>query len=112
MDVIQTERLMLRKFKDTDADYMLKNWISDPDIQSRYGEPIYTEKQEVLQLIDTWSMQYRWAIVLSESNENIGHISFCRLYEREETAEMEYCIGKLFWNNGYATEAIRASIKY
>ena len=39
-------------------------------------------------------------------------ISFCRLYEKANTAEIEYCIGKAFWNNGYITEAVKAFIEY
>jgi ribosomal-protein-alanine N-acetyltransferase len=110
--IIETERLVLRKFAPTDANDMLKNWIADPDVQSMYGEPVYTEKQAVLDLLDKWAFQYRWAIILRESNENIGHISFCRLYENENTAEIEYCIGKSFWNKGFATEAIKEFIGY
>ena len=112
LDIIKTERLILRKFTIADIDDMLKNWIADPDIQSRYGEPIFTEKQDVADLLDKWALQYRWAIILRESNENIGHISFCRLYENDNTAEMEYCVGKKFWNSGFATEAIKAFINY
>ena len=47
-----------------------------------------------------------------KTNENIGHISFCRLYEKVNAAEIEYCIGKAFWNNGYIIEAVKAFIEY
>lgn len=110
--IIETEQLILRKFSFSDIDDMLKNWISDTDVQSRYGEPIYTNKQDVIELLKKWESQYRWAIILKETDENIGHISFCRLYEETRTAEIEYCIGKAFWNRGFATEAIQAFIKY
>lgn len=45
---IETERLILRKFEYTDDENILKYWISDPEIQSMYAEPIYTTKQEVI----------------------------------------------------------------
>lgn len=111
-EIIETERLILRKFTICDIDDMLKNWISDNDVQSRYGEPVFSERREVEKLLDKWSLQYRWAIILKESNENIGHVSFCRLYEEVNTAEIEYCIGKPFWNRGLVTEAIKAFIEY
>ena len=94
--VIETERLLLRKFLFADIDDMLKNWISDFEVQSEYGEPTITDKNEVKKLLDKWLLQYRWAIILKETNENIGHVSFCRLYEEVNTAEIEYCIGKSF----------------
>jgi len=111
-ETIETERLVLRKFSIGDINDMLKNWISDIDVQSEYGEPIYTERHTVEELLKKWVLQYRWAIIHKESNENIGHISFCRLYEDFNTAEVEYCIGKAFWNKGFVTEAIEAFISY
>ena len=111
-DILETERLLLRKFSICDVDDMLKNWISDIDVQSRYGEQAVTSRQEVKILLDKWLLQYRWAIILRKANENIGHVSFCRVYEETNTAEIEYCIGKAFWNNGYVTEAIKAFIDY
>ncbi|MCL2199431.1 MAG: GNAT family N-acetyltransferase [Defluviitaleaceae bacterium] len=110
--MVNTERLFLRNFSNSDAGDMLKNWISDEDVQSSYGEPVYTNTQSVLVLLEKWLSEYRFAIILKETNENIGHVSFCRYYEKENTAEIEYCIGKSFWNKGFATEAIKAFIKY
>ena len=111
-EIIETERLLLRKFAINDVGDMLKNWISDKDVQSRYGEPIFTDTQSVVNLLDKWSLQYRFAIILRDTNENIGHVSFCRYYENEYTAEIEYCVGKAFCNKGFITEAIKAFIEY
>ncbi|CUU48985.1 hypothetical protein [Clostridium beijerinckii] len=44
---IETERLILRKFEYTDDENMIKYWVSDPEIQSLYSEPVYSTKQEV-----------------------------------------------------------------
>ena len=43
-DTIETERLILRKFKISDDEAMLKYWIADEKIQSLYSEPVYTTK--------------------------------------------------------------------
>jgi len=111
-DIIETERLLLRKFSIYDVEDMLKNWISDSDVQSGYGEPVLTDRYDVCMLLEKWVIQYKWAIILKNTNENIGHVSFCRLYEKANTAEIEYYIGKAFWNNGYITEAVKAFIEY
>lgn len=42
---IETERLILRKFAYTDADDMLKYWISDPLVQFVYAKPQKRQKQ-------------------------------------------------------------------
>lgn len=109
---IYTERLLLRRFYQSDIPDMLKNWISDPDVQHGYGEPAYTNENDVVNLLDTWKNQYRWAIILKTTNENIGHVSFCCLYNDIGTAEIEYCVGKAYWSKGIVTEALRAFIKH
>lgn len=115
---LETERLLLRRFDFNDIESMLNNWIANPNIQHNYGEPTYETKDSVRQLLNKWIPQYqndsfyRWAIILKETNENIGQIAFCRVYTEIETAEIEYCIGESFWGNSYASEALKAVLKY
>ncbi len=115
---IETERLILRKFTASDADDMYNNWASNPKIQLEYGEPVYSMKEQVQELLDKWILNYsdesfyRWAIILQESNVNIGQIAFCRVYEEVATAEIEYCIGEDYWGSRYALEALNAVIEY
>jgi len=45
---IETGRLYLRCFKYSDDDDMLKYWISDPNIQSMYSEPVYSRVSDRL----------------------------------------------------------------
>lgn len=56
--VIETERLILRKFEYTDDESMLKYWISFPEIQSLYSEPVYSTKKEVKDLLDKYISSY------------------------------------------------------
>ena len=104
---IETPRLLLRQFTDDDCGDMLKNWISNPNVQFEYGEPVYTTISEVEKLLDKWKKGYsdidfyRWAIIEKERMENIGQIAFCRVYSNCKTAEIEYCIGEKFWGKGY-----------
>ena len=39
--VLETERLILRRFTLDDTDAVLKNWASDEKVQSLYSEPVY-----------------------------------------------------------------------
>jgi ribosomal-protein-alanine N-acetyltransferase len=115
---IETERLVLRKFKDGDVDDVYNNWASNPKIQLEYGEPVYSTKEQAKGLLDHWIFNYkndsfyRWAIILKNSDKNIGQIAFCRVYEEVATAEIEYCIGENYWGNRYALEALNALIDY
>lgn len=113
-----TERLLLRRFNFNDVDSMLNNWISNPIVQSNYEEPTYESKDAVGELLNKWIPQYesdsfyRWAIILKETNENIGQVAFCRVYTEIEIAELEYCIGEEYWGNNYVSEALKIVLKY
>ena len=113
-DSFATERLICRPFRMEDAEDMLEYWASDPDIQLEYGEPVYTDIQQVRVLLNDYisgiKSKYRWAVVEKASGRNIGQIAFCRVYEDIRTAEIEYCIGKAFQGHGYAGEALSAVI--
>jgi len=115
---IETERLILRKFKYSDDESMLKYWVSDPAIQSMYSESVYTTKQEVKELLNKYISAYekddyyRWAIILKETNECIGQIAYFSVNNNYNFAEIEYCIGVYFQRKGLATEATKAIIQF
>lgn len=117
-DTIETERLILRKFKISDDEAMLKYWIADEKIQSLYSEPVYTTKAEVDELLEKYinSYQkndyYRCAIIEKNSDECIGQIAYFLVDSKNNFAEIEYCIGSDFQCKGYATEATKAVIQY
>ncbi|MBO5384090.1 MAG: GNAT family N-acetyltransferase [Ruminococcus sp.] len=116
--IFETKRLVCRPFIYTDCEDMLNNWISNPNVQFEYGEPVYTTVLQVekllMEYINNYSKPdfYRWAIIEKESNRNIGQIAFCRVYSDCRTAEIEYCIGEKFWGNGYAGEALTGLIDF
>ena len=113
--MITTERLILRHFTgtDTEADQMIRNWISDPLVQKEYGEPVYTTKEELRALLKRYKEDpYRWAVYEKESAECIGQIAFCKIWNNVKTAEIEYCIGAGYQGHGYAGEALSAIIEY
>ncbi|MEF9934663.1 MAG: GNAT family protein [Clostridium sp.] len=115
---IETNRLLLRKFNYEDTTTMLKNWISDPLIQSLYCEPVYSTQDEVKSLIDKYINSYsqddfyRWAIILKDTKECIGQIAFYLVNTKYHFAEIEYCIGSKFQNKGFATEATKSLINF
>ena len=117
-NTIETERLVLRRFKYTDDDSMLRNWIADEKIQTMYAEPVYSTKAEVRELLDKYigsyekDDYYRWAVIEKSSNECIGQIAYFLVDSKNHFAEIEYCIGADYQCRGYATEAAKAVIEY
>ena len=110
----ETPRLICRRFTQTDHE----DWAADPDIQYEYGEPVYETARQVRELLRKYIESYespdfyRWAVIERSSNKNIGQIAFCKVYSDCRTAEIEYCIGKPFWGNGYAGEALAGLIEH
>lgn len=117
-NTIETERLYLKRFEYGYADDMLKHWIADKELQALYGEPAYTTKAEVNELLNKYISSYdndhyyRWAVISKDTNECIGQIAFFLVDTKNNFAEIEYCIGKQFQNKGLCTEATKAVIKY
>lgn len=115
---IESERLILRAFQYTDDADMLTYWISDPDIQSMYSEPVYTTKQEVKKLLDKYITSYekpdyyRWAIIEKQSQICIGQIAIFLVNDKNHFCEIEYALGRKFHRKGYATEAVNAILDF
>ena len=115
---IITERLTLRPFTYEDNHDMLTYWVSDPQVQSLYSEPIYTTTQAVKELLDKYiggyekPDYYRWAIIEKESNICIGQIAIFLVDNKNHFCEIEYALGRQFHRRGYATEAVKAILDF
>ena len=115
---IDTGRLLLRSFRHEDAESMLRNWLSDEEVQSMYGEPVYNSMDQVQELIDRYIRQteegsaFRWEVIEKDSGECIGQASYFLVDKNNHFGEIEYCIARAFQGKGYATEATRAVIAY
>lgn len=115
---LYSERLTLRPFQYTDNEDMLAFWISDPNIQTMYSEPIYTTKKEVKELLDKYIGSYekpdyyRWAIIEKESQICIGQIAIFLVDNKNHFCEIEYALGSKFHRKGYATESVRTILDF
>ena len=55
---------------------------------------------------------YRWAIALKEDDALIGVFDLLRFDEGEESCSFAYMLGKQWWNQGYATEAMKEVFRF
>ena len=117
MDPIDTTRLRLRPWVESDAEALFK-YASDPDVGPRAGWPPHQSVEESLEVIrNIFSNNHTWAIELKGEEGIIGCIGY---YTHEESnigidemdAELGYWIAKPYWNQGICTEALRAMIDY
>ncbi len=116
--VLETKRLVLRKFTLEDADDMYNNWANDDEVTVNLTWPTHTDKTVSKNVISSWLEEYsnnefyQWAIVIKESGNVIGSISLMDINNSLEMCEVGYCIGRLFWNKGLVTEAFSRIIKF
>ena len=116
--MIETKRLLLRKFVIEDADAMFRNWASDKEVTKFLTWTVYTSLDAAIHILNEWTTSYekpdfyQWAIVPKDVNEPIGSISVVSTNEKTQMAEIGYCIGRLWWNQGITSEALRAVIDF
>lgn len=116
---IKTNRLLLRRFVETDAQAMFDNWASDDEATKYLTWPAHQEMTVTQFMVNNWVEgyaafnQYKWAITLKEKpNEVIGDISVVAINERTEECEIGYVISRNHWSKGYMSEAMAAVCDY
>lgn len=115
---LETERLILRRFKLSDAEAMYKNWASSDEVTKYLTWPTHGDIEVTRKLLDFWiqsyndEKNYQWCIELKSIGEAIGSIGVVALNENIEAVEVGYCIGSKFWRQGITTEAFKALIEF
>lgn len=115
---IETERLILRQFTLEDAAHMYKNWASHEIVTKHLSWPTHTSVQVSEKVISNWIQTYEkmeyyeWGIEFKVIGEVIGSICLCNVDSVNDNAEVGYCIGDAFWNQGMMTEAVQAILKF
>ena len=114
---IITPRLTLRRFEIADADMVFRNWANDDEVTRFMRWTAHKDVEETKVSIQSWidgyreSSKYHWGICL-KSGEMIGSVGIIITAEYDFKAEVGYCIGRQFWQQGYASEAVKAVIDY
>lgn len=116
--IIETPRLMLRKFRIEDANEMFNNWAKDPSNIKYLSWGAHKSVEETKEILKRWISEYdsekayRWCIELKKSGEVIGGIDVVHMHEDVECCEIGYVLSKKYWNNGIMTEALKAVLGY
>lgn len=117
--LIETDRLILRKFKLDDSEAAFHNWTSDEKVTEFLRWPTHesveTTKLIMKMWIDGYTKEnfYQWAIVLKNGEDKpIGTISVVEQNEELNILHIGYCIGSRWWNKGITSEAFSAIIPF
>lgn len=108
MDRIQTERMTIRRFKETDMENLFR-LLSDPEVM-RYIEPPYTREQTIsfLHSVALRQAPLIWA-VYDLCDNFVGYVIF-HPYD-DNSYEIGWLLQKEHWHKGYAQELTKALIE-
>lgn len=117
MQVLETERLILRPWRESDAEALFK-YASDPEVGPRAGWPPHKSVEESLEIIkNVFSCEGMWAVELKGSSEAIGCVGYLpaagsNLDIDDDQCEVGYWIARPYWNKGICSEALAAVVDY
>ena len=114
--ILETERLYLRKMKQSDYDSLCKI-LQDEDTMYAY-EGAFSDI-EVQEWLDRQISRYQkwnfglWAVILKETDTMIGQCGLTmQPWKDEEVLEIGYLFEQSYWHKGYATEEEMACKNY
>lgn len=110
--VIETERLILRPLNAEDTEAAFK-WLGNPVVNRYLSDPLYKNAEEVRNLLASMegSSDYAFGIELKEAHKLIGSCGIGPEGSGDEWG-FGYSLLPEFWSRGYATEALKALIRF
>lgn len=114
---LETKRLILRTFTESDTEAVFYGWENDPEVAKHMCWSSHDDIEKTREWIkfeigqiqeDDW---YRWAIVKKDTNELLGT---CLIYYDTDTLvyEVSYNLCRKYWGYGYVTEAMKEAIQF
>ena len=113
---IITERLVLRKIRESDAEYLFRNWASDPEVTKFLTFSPHQDIEVSKKIIALWleaekdPKTIRFFITIKGSDEAWGTIDVVGY--PDGVPEIGYCLSRKQWGKGYMTEACKAFLQY
>ena len=115
--IMETKRLILRRWKESDADDLYK-YASNPDVGPIAGWPVHKSVEESLDVIkNVFNGKEAYAICLKSDGKAIGAIELklnghTDMTDKDDECELGYWIGKPFWGQGLVPEAAGEIIRH
>jgi len=117
LPILETENLILRQLTLDDAQDQLEYaqddeiagfglWLPEKTLQENIDDI-----QEAIKYYATGT-NFTWAVEHRNDRKMIGRLSLGAVHEGGFRAELGYAYNRLYWGNGYATEAARAVLQF
>lgn len=117
--LMETERLILRKFKSDDAENVYKNYASKDNVTEFLTWKSHKSLEDTKAYLENFVLPayeqddtYRWAIEFKETNEVIGCIDVVRMNKQFSKVELGWVLDDSQWGKGLMPEAAREVLRY
>ena len=115
--MLKTERLLLRRWEDSDAENLYE-YAKDPDVGPIAGWPPHQSVDESRNVIrNVFQGKEAYAICLKTDEKAIGAIELklnghTDMTDRDDECELGYWLGKPFWGQGIMPEAVKEILRH
>jgi len=111
---LETERLIIRKFREEDARKLYENHRDD-EVRKWFPNECYADAEEALDAIrffagciDKGQQPFVLGAELKETGELVGDAGISEVEGKPDESEIGYCIGQAYRGRGYAGELLEA----
>ena len=115
---IETERLVLRRYRESDAQDVFDNWASDPEVTKHLTWKPHDNVEATCDIVNKWVESYDnpefylWVIARKGTDMPIGAIDMRHCEGHKTCCLIGYCLSSKYWSRGIMTEATRAVIHF
>lgn len=115
---LETERLILRRFQESDVEGVYKNWGHQKELYKFLPWEAHKDIEDTLNIVRRWiaryeePYRYQWCIELKEKKESIGAIWLSNYKEESKSIATGFCIGSDYRAKEYCTEALKRIVQY
>ena len=114
MKMFETERLIVRAFREEDARELYENHLDD-EVRKWFPNECYADAakaQDAIRFyagcVDSGRLPFVLGVELKETGELIGDTGISEVEGKPDEAEIGYCIGQPYRGRGYASELLEA----
>lgn len=112
MEILKTERLIIRRFLPEDWKDLYE-YLSKEEVVKFEPYEVFSEEASKAEAIQRSKQDIFWAVCLKENNKLIGNIYFNQQEPNEiNTWELGYVFNSAYWGKGYASESCSRILKY
>ncbi len=114
---IETDRLILRKFQHKDLQFIFNHFSNNDVCKYLYdNEPLRSieEAKEIMAFYEDQENKThnRWMIINKQDNNRMGTCGFHCWDKQNNIAEIGYDLTKMYWGQGYMTEALTSILNH